>query len=302
MFRFKKLGYAALNVTDLERSTAYYRDLVGLQLNDQVPGESAWLSCSADHHNLVLYQADEPGLKRVAWEMENEQELARAFDHFTAQGLQPEQLDRETNQALRQADTIRLREPNTGLCLELYSSMQERGLPYQPTVAKIARLGHVVITTTKWQQTIDFFMNEMNFRVSDKIDGFIYFMRCFPNPYHHTFGVGNAAAVGRNEDLLHHVNFMVTDLDDIGRAVTRMRENDVPVVFGPGRHPPSGSVFFYYLDPDGMTTEYSFGMEEFPEEGARKPRLLEPRPDSIDYWGNVPEPGFACVGAIEQAP
>ncbi len=36
-------------------------------------------------------------------------------------------------------------------------------------------------------------------------------------------------------------------------------------MFGPGRHPPSESVFLYFLDPDGLTLEYSFGMEEFPE-------------------------------------
>jgi 2,3-dihydroxy-p-cumate/2,3-dihydroxybenzoate 3,4-dioxygenase len=45
----------------------------------------------------------------------------------------------------------------------------------------------------------------------------------------------------------------------------RMKKKQVPIVFGPGRHPPSGSVFLYFLEPDGMTLEYSFGMEEFPE-------------------------------------
>lgn len=46
----------------------------------------------------------------------------------------------------------------------------------------------------------------------------------------------------------------------------------MPVVFGPGRRPASTSVFLYFLDPDGMTLEYSFGMEEFPQIGARAPR------------------------------
>ena len=71
--------------------------------------------------------------------------------------------------------------------------------------------------------------------------------------------------------MLHHVNFMVTEVDDIGRGISRFNKAQVPIVNGPGRHPPSGSMFLYYLDPDGMTVEYSFGMEEFPAEGARKP-------------------------------
>ena len=91
---------------------------------------------------------------------------------------------------------------------------------------------------------------------------------------------------------------MVTDMDDIGRAFNRMPENDIPIVFGPGRHPPSGSIFYYFLDPDGMTVEYSFGMEEFPEHNPRKPRSLEPRPDSGDYWGGLPKEDWAKQGDI----
>ena len=33
-FRYRRLAYVALNVTDLARSTAYYRDLVGLALTE----------------------------------------------------------------------------------------------------------------------------------------------------------------------------------------------------------------------------------------------------------------------------
>ena len=74
----------------------------------------------------------------------------------------------------------------------------------------------------------------------------------------------------------------------------------VPIVNGPGRHPPSGSMFLYYLDPDGITVEYSFGMEEFPAEGARKPRVMEPIKASIDYWDSFLDPRKATVGAVER--
>ena len=172
-----------------------------------------------------------------------------------------------------------------------------------PTVTKIARLGHVVITVNEWKETIEFFTKRMNFRVSDYIDNVIAFMRCYPNPYHHSLGVGNARGFNPDGDRngLNHVNFMVTDLDDVGRGMVRVKKADVPIVYGPGRHPPSGSVFLYYLDPDGMTVEYSYGMEEFPERNPRKPRVLEARPESLDYWGNIPDPRFAQTGAIEQA-
>jgi 2,3-dihydroxy-p-cumate/2,3-dihydroxybenzoate 3,4-dioxygenase len=48
-----------------------------------------------------------------------------------------------------------------------------------------------------------------------------------------------------------------------------------------------------------MSLEYSFGMEEFPEKGAREARMLEAHPLALDTWGSVPQPAFGKVGAIE---
>ncbi len=296
MIRYNKLGYVALGVSDVEKSTAYYQDMVGLQLNG-LENDMAFFSCSDDHHNVVLCQSEEPGLLRVGWELESEAELDRAAAHLKSHGIEVYEIPTEESTAIHQGRTLRFQEPNAGLCCEFYSHQHKRGVNYQPTVSKIARLGHVVVNFPDWPKAVTFFQEVMNFKVSDYVDGFIAFMRCFPNPYHHTFGVGNAKLRGGKPGL-HHVNFMVTDMDDIGRALNRMPANDVPVVFGPGRHPPSGSIFYYFLDPDGMTVEYSFGMEEFPEENARKPRLLEPRPDSIDYWGGMPSEDMANAGAI----
>jgi 2,3-dihydroxy-p-cumate/2,3-dihydroxybenzoate 3,4-dioxygenase len=91
---------------------------------------------------------------------------------------------------------------------------------------------------------------------------------------------------------------MVTEVDDVGRGLARLKAKDVPVVYGPGRHPASTSVFLYFLDPDGMTLEYSFGMEEFPEIGARAPRRLEPTPLNFDSWGSYRDPRMSTTGEI----
>ena len=85
-FRYRKPGYVALNVTDLARSIHFYRDLVGLQLEAQVGDELAFLRCSDDHHNLVLCRAAEPGIKRMAFELESAADLAQARAHVLQQG------------------------------------------------------------------------------------------------------------------------------------------------------------------------------------------------------------------------
>ena len=156
------------------------------------------------------------------------------------------------------------------------------------------RLGHVVLGAKDYDTTEQFFTDALNYRISDRIDGAVTFMRCFPNPLHHSLGLSKS-----DSNRLHHVNFMVTDIDDIGRALHRARKLEVPVVFGPGRHPPSESIFLYFLDPDGNTLEYSFGMEEFPEIAPRAPRRLPLALESIDYWGATPQAEFGKGGAIE---
>ena len=300
MIRYKKLGYVALNVTDLERSANFYRDTVGLQeVPADRPGadEPRFLRCDWDHHNIILFTGARPGLKRLGFEMESAGELQRLFDLLKSKGLAVSEVPREECARFHQGRSIRLVEPFTGATFEFYEQMREfGGQPYQPTVARIQRLGHVVLRTPDYAEAIGFLTSVLNFQVSDSIDGMVTFMRCFPNPFHHSLGIGKGAARG-----LHHVNFMVTEVDDIGRAIWRLNKAQVPIVNGPGRHPPSGSMFLYFLDPDAMTLEYSFGMEEFPEVGARRPRILEPIRESFDYWGAPSDPRKAAVGEIEMA-
>lgn len=294
-FRYRRLGYAALTVTDLARSLHFYRDLLGLELVEQHDGV-AFLRCSREHHNLVLHQGPAPGLRRVGWELESQADAEKAFVHFESLGLAPRRVEKAEAQSLRQGPGFRVRLPGAGLEFDYYGSTTVMARPWTPTVAKIARLGHVVIGSADFAATKAALLRDFGFAESDFVEDRFSFMRCFPNPFHHTFAVG--ASSGNH---LHHVNFMVTDIDDVGRAWHRMTRAGVKIAFGIGRHPPSGSVFLYFFDPDGMTVEYSYGMEEFPEVGAREPRMLEPVPESLDTWGAVPDPDFGKVGAIEGA-
>src|SRR2546430_15816040 len=54
----KEIGHLVLNVTDVARSTAFYRDVVGFQVSRFRPdGSGAFLTCGVIHHNLALFKA-----------------------------------------------------------------------------------------------------------------------------------------------------------------------------------------------------------------------------------------------------
>lgn len=291
--RYRRLGYVALTVTDPQKSLNFYRDIVGV---DGFGGErdAVFLRCSDRHHDLLLVRGAEPALKRICWEMESPKALAALRDHMNRRGIAMIAVEEAEARMLGISDAYRMTEPTTGATFEFYAAMDKADIPFAPSHTNITRLGHIVLSSPKKTETETFLVDDLNFRISDRVGPVVTFMRCFPNPLHHSFGVGHGDAA-----ILGHINFMVTDVDDIGRANNRMKRNEVPIVFGPGRHPTSDSIFFYFLDPDGITVEYSFGMEEFPERDPREPRLFPMVPESLDSWGGMPEGKFGKVGAVE---
>ena len=51
---------------------------------------------------------------------------------------------------------------------------------------------------------------------------------------------------------------------------------------------------------DGMTIEYTYGMEEFDKDTPRDARQLVPSLETVDMWGGTPEGEFGKRGLIEE--
>lgn len=295
MIRYEKLGYVELMVTDLERSAAFYREVVGLEPAGKGPEGELRFRCSSDPYAVALHPSRRAGFKRAGWMLTDDRQFAVLQKRLRDNGVPFEHFSVTECRARGFARGNRIVEPNTGAVMEFYRLPDEVAQePFVPTIAKIQRLGHVVWTTPRYKEALAFFREVLNFAESDSIGEGVTFFRAFPNPYHHGIGIARG-----DRGRFHHLNFMVTEIDDIGRGLARLRARDVPVVFGPGRHPASTSVFLYFLDPDGLTLEYSFGMEEFPEIAPRPPRRLEPKPLNVDSWGSFRDPRMSATGEID---
>ena len=88
---------------------------------------------------------------------------------------------------------------------------------------------------------------------------------------------------------VQHVNHQVEGIDDIMRAYYFLREQGVPIVFGPGRHPTSTAIFLYFAGPDGMVYEYSTGVRSITDEATYEPRQFPFEPASFCMWGSRPD-------------
>src|SRR3990170_1033147 len=93
-FHISKLGHVVLQVSDLERSTAFYTQVLGFKVSDvypeeMMPGGMVFLRCNTDHHCLALVgaapgQAANKELHHFAFEVASLDEVIRARDHLRA--------------------------------------------------------------------------------------------------------------------------------------------------------------------------------------------------------------------------
>ena len=298
-FRYKKLGYVALNVTDVARTHEFAMAVYGLDEAGVGPAGERYYRVGPDHHSIVLHPAKSPGFKRAGWQLA-EGEVDKAFAHFESLDWHPRWVGEEDRAllGLRDSKVFRIREPHTGGVFEFYDRMEQTDAPFAARLAKIERLGHIGISVPDVLAGAAHFEKNLGFIVSDYVGKYAALMRPYGSPLHHSLGLAFAP-----QRHFQHLNCMVKDIDDIGRAIWRLKKHGVKVVFGPGRHPTSDSIFIYFHDPDGMTWEYSFGMELFPADnvGARPARVMSTAPDDIDLWGAGMEPEFGKYGDIEEA-
>jgi 2,3-dihydroxy-p-cumate/2,3-dihydroxybenzoate 3,4-dioxygenase len=282
------LARVELVVSDLARSARFYEDVVGLMpLNDGPLSRS--LVAGDDGGQLVLREGARVGCSRAVWRVAEDEDLGRLTITLASAGVPFEETTEQDG-----AKAVHFVEPVTGVALAFGGPAQGVGTrPFQATHTRIQRLGHVVFASPQADAAVAWILDCLDFRLSDWIDGGTTFLRPALSPYHHGLGIARAPAAG-----LHHLNFMVSEIDDIGRALHRLARAGVRIVFGPGRHPISGSVFLYFLDPDGLTLEYSFGMETFPVQGARDPRAWPALPASVDLWGSPRSAELGRTGAL----
>ncbi len=301
MIRYKKLGYVALNVSDLARSVVFYRDMVGFDVVEKNDAGEAFLSCNGDHHNVLLVQAPaggQPSFKRLAFELEDERQIAIAEQALQNAGTRALRIESAECGRLRIGKGLRFVDP-IGAMVELYTGMVSRPQPFLPHPINLSHLSHVVMRVADFQASHRFYTEVMNFRTSDfrhepTGEPYFAFLRCFPSPWHHSF----ALQQGRHNSYFH-MAISVKALDDLMFGRNRLIKAGVTVAPTPGRHMASGSVFQYFSDPDGFTVEYTYGMEEFPEHNPRQPRMLDKSYRTTDIWDGERPTNLPDYGRME---
>lgn len=292
-FRYRRPGYVVLNVTDIERTAAFATEVFGLDVAGEGPSGERLFRCGQEYQSIVLQPASAPGFVRGCWEMESEDDVEKAFAHYSDLGLDPKWVPAEESAwlGIGSGPAFRMREPVLGVCFEFFADMVEMARPRTNLLTSFERFGHYGINTPDVPASVKFAVEQMGFAPSDYVGEtriMAALLRAWPNPNHHSL----AYLPTRGGPAMSHLAYMVSSIDDIGRMFNRIERLNVPRAWGIGRHPTSGSIHLYINDPDGIVWEYTLGMEQFPETGARRPRYMSAAPEDADLWGAIPKPSM----------
>jgi catechol 2,3-dioxygenase-like lactoylglutathione lyase family enzyme len=128
--------------------------------------------------------------------------------------------------------------------------------------ARVQRLGHVVVQTTRYTEALTWYLDNLGMVVSD----FLYypgqrdrgpvmsFIRCDRGPVpadHHTL----AMALGPTNRYVHSA-YQVCDLDALAAGGEYLSERGYFRSWGIGRHIQGSQLFDYWRDPDGFLVEH----------------------------------------------
>ena len=113
----QRLNHAVLYVRDVERSTDFYRDVLGFRVATEIPGRAVFLQAegSSNDHDLGLFQIGAGagpseagrrtvGLYHLAWEVDTLAELSRIREALVDAGALVGASDHATTKALYAQD------------------------------------------------------------------------------------------------------------------------------------------------------------------------------------------------------
>ena len=164
-FNIIRCSHAVLDVTDLDKSAAFYEKTVGLHIEDR-DDKSVYLRASEEHqhHSVVLRKAAKAACNRLGFKVGNDGDLDKAAAFCSENGISYAFVEQPF-----QGRTLQFTDP-FGFQIELYATMEKRPhLLRRYDLYKGChpqRLDHFNVFAAEVQDTVDFYAR-LGFRLTE---------------------------------------------------------------------------------------------------------------------------------------
>jgi catechol 2,3-dioxygenase len=238
------LSYVSLGVADPAESSRFYREVMGL-LEVGEKGDRLLLGHGTGHHYLELRPGD--GVHHFGLELRGD-DLRGLARRLRGRGVGLES-------AAGNSEEVWVRDPDGNL-LTVHGPIDRSGQIVADGAGRPQRADHITFGSPDVEAMVDFYVNALGFKVSDRMEDDFVWMR--GDRHHHT-----VAVVRSPEPELDHYSVEICSWENIKTWCDRFAALGVPVAWGPGRHGPGNNLFVFVDDPDGRHIELSTEMEQF---------------------------------------
>jgi 3,4-dihydroxy-9,10-secoandrosta-1,3,5(10)-triene-9,17-dione 4,5-dioxygenase len=288
----KSMGYARVASTEPEAWKLFAGKVLGLAESRGPSEDHLYYRIDEVSARLVVFPSDVDRLECIGWELADHDALQAAREHLIKSGVDfvegtPEELAERRVQEL-----IRFSDPWDNV-FELFHGITYEARPLvtpydNKFVTSEQGMGHVVIPVGDDEAALEFYRDTLGFRLRDSMSmpgefvgkepgtkAWLRFLGC--NPRHHSL----AFLPMPNPSKCVHIMLEVAKLDDVGRALERVRKHKVPLSATLGRHMNDQMVSFYVKSPGGFDIEY--GTEGLTVDDEK---WVARESTAVSYWGH----------------
>jgi 3,4-dihydroxy-9,10-secoandrosta-1,3,5(10)-triene-9,17-dione 4,5-dioxygenase len=250
----RALGYLILETEKPLRDwKTFASDLLGAMVVDR--GDELFVRIDDRNFRLCIRQGGSQ-TGRIGWDAGDHESLHALRDKLESSGLATRPGSKEECRERGVLELVHATDPG-GVPLELFVGQMYIKEPFvSPHGARFITgelgLGHVLMRTARYDQTVEFYRSLLGFRITDVWTGegiTAAFMRC--NARHHSIAVSKLPSEGPNR--IGHVMLEVDNIDLVGLALDRGRD---VVTRTMGRHFNDEMISGYLRTPSGCDVEY----------------------------------------------
>ena len=288
----KSMGYIRVSSTDLDAWRTFAEKVLGLGTGRGPNPANLYYRIDAVSARVVVFPGDRDELDCVGWELADPKALQDARDHLTAAGVAFEEGTREEIDERRVQELIRFRDPWDNV-FELFHGITYESRPVVPPyganfVTGDQGMGHVVVPVGDDVEALHFYSDILGFRLRDSMSlpgelagkepGSKIWLRFLGvNPRHHSL----AFLPMPNPSKCVHVMLEVDSLDDVGRALERVKKYQAKLSATLGRHMNDEMVSFYVKSPAGFDIEFGTDGLQVDDD-----RWVARESTAVSYWGH----------------
>jgi 2,3-dihydroxybiphenyl 1,2-dioxygenase len=254
----KALGYVGARAKSLDDWVAYGTRLLGMEVVEQGASNLA-LRMDDRRQRLVVSADGGEGLEFLGFEVSDPSAIEALGAQLEQHEISVERAPRSLADRRFVEDLIAFKDPS-GNRIEVFCGQDTALEPFEPgrPISGFRTgplgMGHVVLTTSHFDEMVAFYRDVLGFHLSDYFTSPIQIHFFHLNARHHTLGL-----LQWPTDGIHHLMIEVNYLDDVGQAYDIAQLTPDLVAQTLGRHINDHVLSFYTRNPSNFMTEYGWG-------------------------------------------